>query len=213
MHFINLLKVRLMFSDFEGKGYNYSQIMVQCSIMQIAPYKGFSSTRGQTQQPLVCLWLCKVREPTNVCWQGVTCSFGSGCNLYCTLTSLGAVFPTSEIHFATGSLINLWGSQRWRDEMRWFCRLCTCQGVDKRQRMVRKKNKLLTYLIEAQQKGIFREWKILESNKKFHMQKQVLIFFGKKNKFCNSHITSSSKARCTLTSTGKTHSAHVDEKL
>lgn len=43
--------------------------------------------------------------------------------------------------------------------------------------MVRKKNKLLTYLTEAQQKGILREWKILENNKKFYMQKQVLIFF------------------------------------
>lgn len=33
VHFINLLKVRLMFSDFEGKGYRYSQITVHCSIM------------------------------------------------------------------------------------------------------------------------------------------------------------------------------------
>lgn len=51
VHFINLLKVRFTFSDFEGKGYSYSQIMVHCSTMQIAPYKCFPFTRGQTQQP------------------------------------------------------------------------------------------------------------------------------------------------------------------
>lgn len=90
----------------------------------------------------------------NVCWQGVTCSFGSGCNLYCTLTSLGAVFPKL---FATGSLLNPnlgKGNQRWGDEI--FlqvvhmarCRQKTEDGEEE---------KLLTYLIEAQQKDIFRE--------------------------------------------------------
>lgn len=47
----SLLCITLMFSDFEGKAFSYSQIMVHCSIMQVASYKCFPFTRGQAQQP------------------------------------------------------------------------------------------------------------------------------------------------------------------
>lgn len=53
VHFTNLLEVRLMFSDFDGKGYSYSQIMVHSSIMQIASYECLPFTKSQTpQQPM-----------------------------------------------------------------------------------------------------------------------------------------------------------------
>lgn len=51
VHFTNLLEVRLMFSDFDGKGYSYSHIMVRSSIMQIASYECLPFTKSQTQTP------------------------------------------------------------------------------------------------------------------------------------------------------------------
>lgn len=156
MHFINLLKLRLMFSGSEGKGYSYSQIMVHCSIMPTASYECFPFTRGQTQQPetfgvLVALQGQRINE----------CLLAR-CDLLIWVRLQFVLYPhISWCSFA--QMICNWishksqpGEGRHR-EKRWFCRLRTRQGADKRQRMVTKKNKLLTYLVEAPQKGLFRE--------------------------------------------------------
>lgn len=75
-HLTNLLEVRLVFSDFDGKGCGYSPITVRSSIMQIASYECLPFTKSQTpQQPVTLPMLvdCKVSEPTNLFWQGETC--------------------------------------------------------------------------------------------------------------------------------------------
>lgn len=145
---------------------SYSQIVVHCSIMQIASYECFPFTRGQTQQPETFGVLVALQgQRANECLL-------ARCDLLMWVRLQLVLYP----HISWCSfpqMICNWISHKsqpgeGRDgEMRWLCRLCTCQGADKRQRMVRKKKKLLIYLIEPPQKGIFREWKILESSKNF----------------------------------------------
>lgn len=70
VHFTNLLELRLMFSDFDGKGYSYSQITVHSSIMQIASYERLPFTNSQTpQQPVTLGMLVALQgQRTNECF-------------------------------------------------------------------------------------------------------------------------------------------------
>lgn len=200
----SLLCIMLMFSDFEGKAFSYSQIMVHCSIMQVASYKCFPFTRGQAQQPETFGCACGFARSENS-----ECLLAR-CDLLIWVRLQFVLYP----HMSWCSfpqMICNWISPKsqpgeGKAEMgRWDGSTgCVQARVQTKDRgwWGRKRNSWrILYFNTA--KRYFQRMKILENSKKSYMQKQVVIFFLKNPQICRRHIndiTSSSKARCNLTS-------------